>query len=432
MQFTTTSRSALVLNYQGFQCTNKREYKNSNEWRCRARPCTTSLSLCRDNKLIIREPGVHICAPNLQKKVVVEEAVTRMKQRAMEETFPIPQIYSQEIIKIRVDNPTMDTGTFFPLLNSIDSSLYRKRAQNYPKLPKAIGELIIPDGWKVGLNGEPFLLIDEIYGKDRLLMFASDWSVQFLSSCNQWHSDGTFKCRPLLFSQRITCDYELATINAFRTVFPSVHVAGCFFHYSQSLWRKVQELGLIRCVNPSNLKTSTRISSDEKKKANDWFLCAIGLALIPQHLVERTWTDDTDESTPHHHSSVKFNDYLVSTYVDSSSCRYPIHLWNVNDAVVNNLPRTNNHVEGYNSRLGTLFPTHPHIFRFIELLCDEHIFQHHHSEQSKIHAPKRVKLTEDANAQLLALLNQHSNRQITDLQLAIQCGKVVKTKLVKK
>ncbi|CAF3003323.1 unnamed protein product [Rotaria socialis] len=301
MQFTTTSRSALVLNYQGFQCTNKREYKNSNEWRCRARPCTTSLSLCRDNKLIIREPGVHICAPNLQKK---------------------------EIIKIRVDNPTMDTGTFFPLLNSIDSSLYRKRAQNYPKLPKAIDELIIPDGWKVGLNGEPFLLIDEI--------------------------------------------------------------------------------------------------------SNDWFLCAIGLALIPQHLVERIWTDATDESTPHHHSSVKFNDYLVSTYVDSSSCRYPIHLWNVNDAVVNNLPRTNNHVEGYNSRLGTLFPTHPHIFRFIELLCDEHIFQHHHSEQSKIHAPKRVKLTEDTNAQLLALLNQHSNRQITDLQLAIQCGKVVKTKLVKK
>ncbi|CAF3328587.1 unnamed protein product [Rotaria socialis] len=412
MQFTTTSRSALVLNYQGFQCTNKREYKNSNEWRCRARPCTTSLSLCRDNKLIIREPGVHICAPNLQKKVVVEEAVTRMKQRAMEETFPIPQIYSQEIIKIRVDNPTMDTGTFFPLLNSIDSSLYRKRAQNYPKLPKAIGELIIPDGWKVGLNGEPFLLIDEIY------------STSSVINCT--------KKGISLNAKRITCDYELATINAFRTVFPSVHVAGCFFHYSQSLWRKVQELGLIRCVKPSNLKTSTRISSDEKKKANDWFLCAIGLALIPQHLVERTWTDDTDESTPHHHSSVKFNDYLVSTYVDSSSCRYPIHLWNVNDAVVNNLPRTNNHVEGYNSRLGTLFPTHPHIFRFIELLCDEHIFQHHHSEQSKIHAPKRVKLTEDANAQLLALLNQHSNRQITDLQLAIQCGKVVKTKLVKK
>ncbi len=50
MEFTTTNRNALVLNYQGYQYTIKREYKNTNEWRCRLRPCTTSLSLCRDNK----------------------------------------------------------------------------------------------------------------------------------------------------------------------------------------------------------------------------------------------------------------------------------------------------------------------------------------------------------------------------------------------
>ncbi|CAF4325392.1 unnamed protein product [Rotaria socialis] len=64
MQFTTTNRGALVLNYQGFQYTIKREYTKNNEWHCRARPRTTSLSLCRDNKSIIREPGVHICTPN--------------------------------------------------------------------------------------------------------------------------------------------------------------------------------------------------------------------------------------------------------------------------------------------------------------------------------------------------------------------------------
>ena len=45
MYFTTTNRNALVLNYKGFQYTLKREHKDSNEWRCRTRPCTTSLSL---------------------------------------------------------------------------------------------------------------------------------------------------------------------------------------------------------------------------------------------------------------------------------------------------------------------------------------------------------------------------------------------------
>jgi hypothetical protein len=145
-------------------------------------------------------------------------------------------------------------------------------------------------------------------------MFASDWSMQFLGSCSQWHSDGTYKCRPLLFSQvyilfgfnnmmipsvcclttkqdkyvymkillnllgiaqqkgvylnpkRLTCDYELAAINAFKQVFPSVHVSGCFFHFSQSLWQKMQELGLMRYVKCSNLTKSNTISAEEKKR----------------------------------------------------------------------------------------------------------------------------------------------------------------------
>ena len=94
MEFTTTNRNALILNYQGYQYTIKREYKNTNEWRCRSRPCTTSLSLCGDNKSIVREPGVHTCASRSPRKVVLDEALSRMKKRATEETLPIPQIYS--------------------------------------------------------------------------------------------------------------------------------------------------------------------------------------------------------------------------------------------------------------------------------------------------------------------------------------------------
>ena len=86
------------------------------------------------------------------------------------------------------------------------------------------------------------------------------------------------------------------------------------------------------------------ISSDEKKRADHWFLAAIGLALIPPELVERTWAEVTDEYTPEHVSAIKFNDYLVSTYVDSSSACYHSEIWNVHELLVNKLPRTNNHV----------------------------------------------------------------------------------------
>ncbi|CAM4973721.1 unnamed protein product [Rotaria socialis] len=207
---------------------------------------------------MIREPSHHTCIQSSSKKVVLEEAISRMKKRAGEETLPISQIYSQEIIKVPVNNPDMNTGTFFPMLDSIDSSLYRKRAKNYPKIPTTINELIIPDGWKPGSHGEPFLLVDEI--------------------------------------------------------------------------------------------------------------------------LEKTWAEVMDEHTPNHSSSIKFNGYIVSTYFDRTSCRYPVTSWNVNDALNSNIPRTNNHVEGYNSRLGSLFPVHPHIYKFIELLRDEHLFQHHHAE----------------------------------------------------
>jgi hypothetical protein len=70
-----------------------------------------------------------------------------------------------------------------------------------------------------------------------------------------------------------------------------------------------------------------------------------------------------DDSTRDHRSVTKFNDYLVSTYIDSSSCNFSINIWNVHDAVVQNLPRINNSVEGYNNRVGNIFPTHPHIYR---------------------------------------------------------------------
>ncbi|CAF3432792.1 unnamed protein product, partial [Rotaria sp. Silwood2] len=85
-----------------------------------------------------------------------------MKKRAAIETLPISQIYSQEVVKTRVNNPDMDIGSISPLLDSIDSSSYRKRAKNDPNIPKGIHDLIIPDGWKLGSLGEPFLLVDEI------------------------------------------------------------------------------------------------------------------------------------------------------------------------------------------------------------------------------------------------------------------------------
>ncbi|KAG0441473.1 hypothetical protein DMUE_1032 [Dictyocoela muelleri] len=42
----------------------------------------------------------------------------------------------------------------------------------------------------------------------------------------------------------ITIDFEMASLLAFKQVFYNSKVTGCFFHYTQLLFRRVQKLGL--------------------------------------------------------------------------------------------------------------------------------------------------------------------------------------------
>jgi hypothetical protein len=41
---------------------------------------------------------------------------------------------------------------------------------------------------------------------------------------------------------RVTVDYEKAQMNAFESMGAEIH--GCYFHFTQSLFRKIQELGM--------------------------------------------------------------------------------------------------------------------------------------------------------------------------------------------
>jgi transposase-like protein len=45
---------------------------------------------------------------------------------------------------------------------------------------------------------------------------------------------------PALRPATVTLDFEKAAINAFHESFPDAAVTGCFYHLSQSVYRKVQ------------------------------------------------------------------------------------------------------------------------------------------------------------------------------------------------
>ena len=139
---------------------------------------------------------------------------------------------------------------------------------------------------------EPRLFLQLDNGKEapeRLLVFGTDESLQLLAGSTSWFMDGTFSVVPYLFGQlyvihgevgtdrcpllyalmqrqtqssykelfnfislkchadpsSITVDFEKCAHQAIRSVFGNdVAIRGCFYHLTQSTWRKIQNLGL--------------------------------------------------------------------------------------------------------------------------------------------------------------------------------------------
>ncbi|XP_060084690.1 uncharacterized protein LOC132563951 [Ylistrum balloti] len=146
--------------------------------------------------------------------------------------------------------------------------------------------------WTETLTGEHFLLIDD-GDEARILAFATSGNMTDLAASDKIYCDGTFYTCPTLFHQIYTihaevdgtmtplvyallpgksqeiyirflsllktamndcdlpmtpttafADYEVAFHNAMRHVFPGIVMKGCFFHYTQCIWRKAQMTGL--------------------------------------------------------------------------------------------------------------------------------------------------------------------------------------------
>ncbi|CAF1104305.1 unnamed protein product [Didymodactylos carnosus] len=149
-----------ILNHNGYRYTKKRVNKKNNQWRCRDRTRSSTISLCTDDVRILRNESAHTCQPDTI-KVLIDIAVDNMKKRARKETLSIPKIYSQEVVRARVASPGLATGRVFPTLPNVDDLLYRRRALSYPKLPTTTDENALTGLWRLSKEGGEFLLVDE-------------------------------------------------------------------------------------------------------------------------------------------------------------------------------------------------------------------------------------------------------------------------------
>lgn len=137
--------------------------------------------------------------------------------------------------------------------------------------------------------------------------------------------------------QRISLDFEQAVWQACRSVFPSCRLHGCFFHWCQSVWRKVQEIGL-----------QSEYSNDPTAKRVIRHL--FGLPFLPHALIPRTFRLLCyDANTSKLRSLFR---YVQRTWIRQTVSHNNLNMWRpFHWSVFGRDMRTNNSLEGWHNRL---------------------------------------------------------------------------------
>jgi hypothetical protein len=343
--------------------------------------------------------------------------MTKVKQMAkVKAKAKTTQEATHQIVASTLRDVSTAVAGQLPPIRSIKQTVRRARRQDGVPLanPSNIDDLIIPDVYKKTLKGDDFLKYDSGSGPNRILIFTTSSNLQLMSDCPNWYADGTFKCTPPLFNQLYTIhavqyssviptvfilmtdrsttsyirvlmelnklqvtlkpksvmtDFEQAALLAFKTVYPEIEQRGCLFHMGQCIWKKIQSGGEIR----------ERYISDP-----DFALSIrqiLALAFVPTVDVVSAF-DDLMESAFFVENEALVRD-LINYFEDNwigrparrggrSAPLFALALWNCFDAALQDLPKTNNSVEGWHRGFSELIgANHPTIWKFIDALKTE-------------------------------------------------------------
>ncbi|XP_071093494.1 uncharacterized protein [Haliotis cracherodii] len=106
-------------------------------------------------------------------------------------------------------------------------------------------------------------------------------------------------------------DFERASYTAAGVVFPNAQLRGCFFHYTQSIWRCTQKLGL-----------GTDYKSDDSVKK--LVRRAAALPLVPLDKVEDVWIDAIAEAQQDDWAT-QLMDYVTTSWIEGA---WNLPTWN--------------------------------------------------------------------------------------------------------
>ncbi|XP_013400858.1 uncharacterized protein LOC106166753 [Lingula anatina] len=159
----------------------------------------------------------------------------------------------------------------------------------------------------------------------------------------------------------VVTDFEIGLQNAVQTEIPTADVRGCYFHFSQALWRKIQEIGL-----------SNAYINNDRVKALVRKVMALGYLPLPlvrlnyNLLLQERGTRRQMRRTP---ALQEFLQCVSLTYVDRGAT-FNIPSWNVFKRGMEQ--RTNNIVESIHRAFSGAVQVRHHMFwNFLRHLKDQ-------------------------------------------------------------
>lgn len=396
LKFIQSKRGKPVLLLDGFRYNYVVKNKSgTSNWRCfNKNECNTSITLDSNNQIV--KKAKHSCVPN-QLKNSIDEIMDECKKQVCINLEPIPKVFEDFINNIKHNLQEED----LPNYESVKDML-RKARLDYLHCKKLtcnnLKDLMLPEE----LVKNFFLYDCGIEGK--ILIFGTPLAKKYLKKFKKFYGDGTFRVVPSVFYQLYTlhvdlseeddemvnfvpllyillsakdqqtyvrlftilknqfsvniehykCDYEIATINGLRSVFPEVIISGCYYHFAHAVWKMSKKLKFD--------KVTAQIDGNELNMTTLY----IRLALLPPDIIPEGYFElfyigiESEEFT-------KFNDYFRRQWMEVITSE--------TFSCYNEKFRTTNAVEGWHRRINARIIARPSIFLFIQLIKKEATYQ---------------------------------------------------------